>query len=86
MFSRPRTQHDLVRMFAQAMGSTFDSARRCQTPKTALDFSDTEEVTGSNPVRPTSSEAYPRLCDRSPARMTAKVTATVTPDRFRKAR
>jgi len=30
-----------------------DSARRWQTPGTVLDFPDTEEVTGSNPVRPT---------------------------------
>ncbi len=51
--SRPRTQPDPLRMFAQARGSPFDSVRRRQTPRTALDFPDTEEVTGSNPVRPT---------------------------------
>jgi hypothetical protein len=40
-------------MFTQAKGSPFDSVRLWRTPGTALDFPDTEEVTGSNPVRPT---------------------------------
>ena len=53
--SRPQTQPDPLRMFAQVKGSPFDSTRREQTPKTGLDFPDTEEVTGSNPVRPTRS-------------------------------
>jgi hypothetical protein len=53
VFSRPRPQRDLVRMFVQVKCSPFDSVRRQQTPGTALDFPDTEEVTGSNPVRPT---------------------------------
>jgi hypothetical protein len=44
---------------------------------------DTEEVTGSNPVRPTSSESYLHLCDQSPDRMTSEVTATVSSDRLR---
>jgi hypothetical protein len=51
--SRPQTQRDSVRMFTQVKGSPFDSVRRCQTPRTSLDFPDAEEVTGSNPVRPT---------------------------------
>jgi hypothetical protein len=53
VFSRPRAQRDPVRMSSQASGSQFDSVRRRQTPGTALDFPDTEEVTGSNPVRST---------------------------------
>ncbi len=51
--SRLRTQPDLLRMFMQVKGSPFDSVRLLQTPGTALDFPDTEEVTGSMPVRPT---------------------------------
>jgi hypothetical protein len=51
--SRPRTQRDVARMSAQVKGSPFDSVRPWQTPGTALEFPDTEEVTGSNPVRPT---------------------------------
>ncbi len=51
--SRPRTQRDPLRMFMQVKRSPFDSVRRLQTLKTALNFPDTEEVTGSNPVRPT---------------------------------
>ena len=55
VFSRLQTQRDVARMFAQFSGSLFDSVRRWQTQGTALEFSDTEEVTGSNPVRPTPS-------------------------------
>jgi hypothetical protein len=55
VFSRPQTQHDPIRFFSQATGSQFDLVRRWQTAKTAPEFPDTEEVTGSNPVRPTSS-------------------------------
>ena len=53
VFSRPQTQHDAVRFFSQLTRLQFDLARRWQTPGTVLEFSDTEEVTGSNPVRPT---------------------------------
>jgi hypothetical protein len=53
VFSRPQTQRDSVRMFTQVNGSPFDSVRRRQTPETVLEFPDTEEVTGSNPIRPT---------------------------------
>jgi hypothetical protein len=53
VFSRLRTQRDLLRIFSQVKGFPFDSVRRRQTPGTTLDFPDTEEVTGSNPVRPT---------------------------------
>ena len=53
VLSRPRTQRDVLRIFAQVKGSPFDPARRWQTPGTALEFPGTEEVTGSNPVRPT---------------------------------
>jgi hypothetical protein len=56
VFSRPQTQRDSVRMFTQVRGSQFDSIRRCQTLETSSDFPDTEEVTGSNPVRPTYSD------------------------------
>jgi hypothetical protein len=52
-FSRPPTWRDPARFLSQVEGSQFDSARQLQTPGTALDFPDTEEVTGSNPVRPT---------------------------------
>ena len=51
--SRPQTQHDVVGMSVQVRNFPFDSVRRCQTPETVLEFPDTEEVTGSNPVRPT---------------------------------
>ena len=57
VFSRPQTQRDVARTFLQVKGSLLDSVRRWQTPGTALEFPDTEEVTGSNPVRPTRSEA-----------------------------
>ena len=53
VFRHPQTQRDGVRMFTQVNGSPFDSVRRRQTPETVLEFPDTEEVTGSNPVRPT---------------------------------
>jgi hypothetical protein len=53
VFSRPQTQHDAIRFFSQLRRLQFDLARRWQTPGTVLEFSDTEEVTGSNPVRPT---------------------------------
>ena len=51
--SRPRTQRDPLRMFRQVKGSPFDSVRRWQTSQSWRNFPDTEEVTGSNPVRPT---------------------------------
>ena len=51
--SRSQTQRDPLRMSVQVKGSPFDSVRRWQTPEIGLDFPDTEEVTGSNPVRPT---------------------------------
>ena len=51
--SRSQTQHDPLRMSVQVKGSPFDSVRRWQTPEMGLDFPDTEEVTGSNPVRST---------------------------------
>jgi hypothetical protein len=51
--SRPPTQPDPARMFIQVKGSPLDSVRRQQTPKTALDFPDTEEATSSNLVPPT---------------------------------
>jgi len=44
--SRIQTQPDPPRMLAQVKGPPFDSVRRRQTPGTALDFADTEEVTG----------------------------------------
>ena len=50
--SRPQTQRDPLRMSSQIKRSPFDSVRRRQTLGTAMDFPDTEEVTGSNPVRP----------------------------------
>jgi hypothetical protein len=53
VFSRPQTQHDPLRLFAQVKGSSLDSVRRWQTSKPRLHSPDTEEVTGSNPVRPT---------------------------------
>jgi hypothetical protein len=56
VFSRPQTQRDSRRMFKQLKGSPFDSVRQVQTPGSALDFPDTEEVTSSNLVRPTSYE------------------------------
>jgi hypothetical protein len=55
--SRSQTQRDPLRMSVQVNCSPFDSVRRWQTPEMGLDFPDTEEVTGSNPVRPTKSEA-----------------------------
>ena len=51
--SRPQTQRDPLRMSVQVKGSPFDSVQRWQTPKPGVDFPDTEEVTGLNPVRPT---------------------------------
>ena len=53
VFSRPQTLYDPIRFFSQVADSQFDSVRRWQTPGTVLEFPDTEEVTGSNPVRPT---------------------------------
>jgi hypothetical protein len=61
VFSRQRTQRDPIRLFAQVEGPPFDSVRRRQTPKTVLDFPDTEEVTGSNPVRPTTNPRPGRM-------------------------
>ncbi len=54
VISRLQTQRDVLRMFVQTKGTPFDSVRPCQTPETGRNFPDTEEVTGSNPVRPTS--------------------------------
>jgi hypothetical protein len=51
--SRSQTQRDPLRMSVQVKCSPFDSVRRWQTPEMGLDLPDTEEVTGSNPVRPT---------------------------------
>ena len=51
--SCPQTQRDLLRMSVQVKGSPFDSVPRWQTLETGLNFPDTEEVTGSIPVRPT---------------------------------
>ena len=53
VFSRPQTQRDVARIFSQIRGSPFElSPTVTDTPK----FPDTEEVTGSNPVRPTSKD------------------------------
>jgi hypothetical protein len=51
--SRPPTEPGPARISSQVKDSPFDSVRRSQTPQTAMEFPDTEEVTGSNPVRPT---------------------------------
>jgi hypothetical protein len=51
--SRHQTQYDPARLLVQVKGSRFDSVRWWQTLRTASEFPDTEEVTGSNPVRPT---------------------------------
>ncbi len=59
--SRPQTQRDLPRMSAQVKGSLFDSVRWWRTLEKGLNFPDTEEVTGSNPVRPTIFEHLSRL-------------------------
>jgi hypothetical protein len=48
-----RPQRHGLRMLSQAKGSPSDSIRRRQTPGTVLDLPDAEEVTGSDPVRPT---------------------------------
>jgi hypothetical protein len=53
IFNLPQTQRDVLRMFVQVEGSLFDSVRRWQTLESVLEFADTEEVTDSNPVRPT---------------------------------
>jgi hypothetical protein len=53
VFSRPQTYHDAVRFFSQVKGFRIDSVRRWQTPGSALEFPDTEEVTSSNLLRPT---------------------------------
>jgi hypothetical protein len=50
--SRLMTQRDVARMSAQVKGSPFDSVRPWQTPGTALEFPDTEEISGTNPVLP----------------------------------
>ena len=42
--SRLPTQPDPISMFMQVKGSPFDSVRRLQTLKTALNFPDTEEL------------------------------------------
>jgi hypothetical protein len=53
-----QTQRAPLRMSVQVNCSPFDSVRRWQTPEMGLDFPDTEEVTGSNPVRPTSKDVF----------------------------
>jgi hypothetical protein len=57
--SRLQTQRDVVGMSVQVRKFPFDPIRRWQTPGSALEFPDTEEVTGSNPVRPT---RFPDIC------------------------
>ncbi len=79
--SRPQTQRDQLRMSVQVKGSPFDSVRRWQTPETGLNFPDAEEVTGSNPVRPTpffenqSSAESPNESQRRPGLETGWVRA-----------
>ena len=51
-FSRPQTRPDLVRMFSQVKRFPFDSASGDRY-RNRPGFPGTEEVTGSNPVRPT---------------------------------
>jgi hypothetical protein len=66
--SRPQTQRNLLRMSVQAKGSPFDSIRRWQTPEMGLNFPDTEEVTSSNLVRPTTFSKHlssSESCDES---------------------
>ncbi len=53
VFGRLRTQRDPLRMSVQVKCSPFDPIRRWQTPGIVLKFPDTEKVTGSNLVRPT---------------------------------
>ena len=48
-----QTQYDPARLLIYVKGSRSDSVRRWQTLRTASEFPDTEEVTGSKPVRPT---------------------------------
>ena len=57
--SRPRTQPDPLRVFAEVKGSPFDSIRPRQTVQTALEFPDTEEATSSNLVPPTRQNTFP---------------------------
>ena len=59
VFSRPQTLYDPIRFFSQVADSQFDSVRRWQTPGTVLEFPDTEEVTSSNLVRPTTTIPRP---------------------------
>ena len=50
VFSRPQTERDVARTFLQVKASPLElSPTVTDTPE----FPDTEEVTGSNPVRPT---------------------------------
>ena len=50
VFSRPQTQRDVARFVSQVRSSRIElSPTVTDTPE----FPDTEEVTGSNPVRPT---------------------------------
>ena len=51
VFIRLPPQRDLARIFLQVKGSPLD--RLSPTVTDTLEFPDTEEVTGSNPVRPT---------------------------------
>ena len=50
VFSRPQTERDVARIFSQVKGSPLELS---PTVTDTLEFPDTEEVTGSNPVRPT---------------------------------
>ena len=50
VFSRLQTQRDVARTFLQVKGSLF---RLSPTMTDTPEFPDTQEVTGSNPVRPT---------------------------------
>ena len=53
VLSRLPTQRDVARIFSQVKGPP---VRVSPTVSDAPEFPDTEEVTGSNPVRPTSSD------------------------------
>ena len=86
--SRPRTQPDPPRSFSQARAPRSNSVRRWQTPEMGLDFPDTEEVTGSNPVRPTPFFEILRDCEsrnesQPPAVLRSFRTAQVRPSLLR---
>lgn len=72
--SRPRTQPDPPRIFAEVKSSPLDSVRRQQTPKTGLDFPDAEEVPGACGEQPAADHVSERGRDRRrqlPLRITA---------------